>query len=245
VTFARDRDWIPDAIERAVGLDPTRGDSDGDGVSDDDEDTSGDGIRNGLMWAIVADPSHVLAHYANVDPAREGFRVERDFAGAPAPPTTTHPRAWRVTADPQGFYYHRLTTIQKQRAVNNGWRLLSCGALWTGVAFVDVDLTPLGPRYDQGFLVAGSRLSLFLATGVAPRTAEFLDLGTAGAWPPTEYVFVPGQGARVTVSHHRRTGFRGHSQFQEDYGVFFGASDDVGTAPRGEGDFSLVLLQIR
>ena len=40
-------------------------------------------------------------------------------------------------------------------------------------------------------------------------------------------------------------GYRGHSQFLEGYGFFFGASNQVGAARRGEIDYSLAMFEIR
>lgn len=240
-----DHDWIPDALERVVGLDAARADSDGDGLRDDEEDSLGNGISNGLAWAISADSSRVLAQFGSVDPERAGYRRERPFTGRPSTLPNGAP-AWHLAADHQGHYYQRLTSVQKRQAVNAGWRLLSCGALGDGVSGIDVDLGPFGPRFDQNFLATDKRrFSLLLATSVMPRVGESIDLGPIGPWPATEFVYEPGRGARVTSGSHRRDGFNGHRQYQEDFGLLFHASNNIGAAPRGEVDFSLILLQIR
>ena len=242
----RDGDWIPDAIERAVGLDPTRADSNGNGITDDDEDSRGDRVHNGLVWAIVPDAARVLAHFGSVDPERAGYRRIRPFVGQAATLAGGAP-AWRLTADVQGFYYQHLTSSQKQHAMTRGWRLLSCGANWSGTSGVDIDLTPLGPRYDQNFLIdTNGRLSMLLGTNVIPRAGEILDFGRPpGPWPATEYVGRPGRGARVRAGRFQREDYAGHRQFQEDFGLFFSATNNIGAAPRGEVDYSLILLQIR
>jgi hypothetical protein len=242
----QDGDWIPDAIERAVGLDPTQVDSNGNGITDDDEDSRGDGVRNGLVWAIVPDAARVLAHFGSLDPERAGYRRERPFVGRAGTLAGGVP-TWHLTADQQGHYFHHLTSSQKQHAMARGWRLLSCGALWSGIGGVDLDLTPLGPRYDQNLLIeSNDRLSLHLGTNVMPRAGENLDLGLPpGRWPATEYVFRPDRGARVRAGRFEREDYTGHRQFQEDFGLIFHTSNDIGAAPRGEVDFSLILLQIR
>lgn len=241
-----DGDWIPDAIERVVGLDPTTVDSNGNGVTDDDEDSRGDGVHNGLVWAIVPDAARVLTQFGNVDPERSGYRRIRPFVGKPATLAGGVP-AWHITTPVQGFYFQRLTSSQKQHAMTRGWRLLSCGANWSGANGVDVDLTPLGPRYDQNFLIdANGRSALTLSTNVIPRAGEIVDFERpAGPWPGTEYVFRPGRGAQLRAGRFHREGYAGHRQFQEDFGLFFGASNDIGAARQGEIDYSLILLQIR
>lgn len=240
----QDGDWIPDTIERAVGLDPTRQDSNRNGITDDDEDSRGDGVPNGLVWAIVPDAARVLGHFGRVDPERAGYRRERPFVGHASKLAGSVP-AWHVTADVQGFYFQHLTSSQKQHAMTRGWRLLSCGGLSSGVGQVLLDLTPLGPRYDQDFVDTNGRMSLRLATNVIPPAGEQLDLGPIGPWPATEYVFRPDRGTQIRVGRHQREGYTGHRQFQEDFGLFFSATNNIGAAPRGEVDFSLILLQIR
>jgi hypothetical protein len=66
-----------------------------------------------------------------------------------------------------------------------------------------------------------------------------------GPWPPTETVFIPGHGGRITSGKYRLEGYQGLSQFQENFGLFYSATNDVGAVPQGEVDHSLILLQIR
>ena len=129
--------------------------------------------------------------------------------------------------------------------MTRGWRLLSCGALSIGVGGVGLDLTPLGPRYDQNFIDTNGRMSLLLGTNVIPRAGEQLDLGPPGPWPAAEFVFRSDRGTRVRAGRYQREDYNGHRQFQENFGLFFGPSNNIGAAPRGEVDFSLILLQIR
>jgi predicted Ser/Thr protein kinase len=243
-----DGDWLPDVIERVVGLDPMRRDSDGNGVPDDEEDIDHDGLSNGLEWAIVADPTRVLAHFGRLDPERAGYRRVRAFVGSAVPSAGNRGPAWKVTADRQGFYYQTLDQLQKREAMTRGWRLVSVGALWSGVAFANVDFIPAAARFDQNFFIhSDGQLWMRATSSVMPREGPVLHLGSPGRWPAVESVFDPSNrsatilagGTRFQIDYH------GHRQFQEDYGLFFGSDSNVGTAPRGEADFSLILLQIR
>jgi hypothetical protein len=51
-----DNDGLPDAVERTLGLDPTRPDSNGNGTPDGDEDADKDGLSNLLEVALGTNP---------------------------------------------------------------------------------------------------------------------------------------------------------------------------------------------
>jgi hypothetical protein len=244
----QDGDWIPDVIERAVALDPTRRDTDGNGIPDDEEDTDGAGSSNGLRWGIVADPTRVLAHFGNLDPERAGYRRALEFVGTGMPSNDDRGPSWNVKTDRQGFYYQKLTRSQKRDAMSRGWRLVSAGALWSGGGFANVDFIPAGARFDQNvFIHSDGQLWARANTSVTPLEGPAVQLGSRGKWAAVETVFEPSNSsAKVFVGGKRfQGGYHGHGQFQEDLGLFFGSNRIVGTAPSGEADFSLVLLQIR
>lgn len=243
-----DNDWIPNAIEIAAGLNPFNADSDGDGILDDEESSGVQGLSNGLRWSIVPDPTMVLAHFGTLDPERAGFRRERQFQGAVAPHTQGFGPGWRVAAT-MGFYYQQLHRPQQSAAALRGWRLLSIGALRTGLGYVSLDFGPEGSRFDQHFAIRDGRMRLQAVDSVVPRGGELHDLGPLGRWGYVEYVSSPpSSGTRVVIQGTRRqNNFLGHRQFQEGFGFFFGSADDVESSARGVGqaDFSLLLLQIR
>lgn len=243
-----DGDWIPDAIERAAGLDPRRPDTDGNGVSDGDEDANRDGVSNALEWAIAADASRVMAHFGNLDPERAGYRREQTFRGETAPPDASSlATAWRVEVATQGIYYFKLTGAQKRAAAHRGFRLLSRVAVWRGTGFVDLDLIPLGARLDQNFTIRAGKLGVHLITNNMPRVEDRIYTGLPGPVPATEYIYNPDTSRATVLLDGKRisSSYPGHRQFQEDLGLFWGAADDIGQAPGGTADFALILLQIR
>jgi len=243
-----DGDWLLDVFERAARLDPTRADTDGDGVTDDEGDADGDGIPNGLAWPYGADPRKVVGHFGAVDPDRFGFRRERAFVARRVAPGGTIGAAWQVDAEPMGFYFARLTSAQKAAAFTRGFRLRARMALWEGNAFVNLDLVPVASRFDlNAFIQPPSRASVILMTSSMPRAGEWVDHGERGALPLIEFAFDPRAGtARYLVDGRTvRTDYAGYRQYQEDFGVFWGTTNDVGTAPRGLADFSLAWLTIR
>lgn len=52
----QDMDGIPDDLESSLGLDPTKQDSDGNGIMDGDEDFDGDGLSNHGEYIMGTDP---------------------------------------------------------------------------------------------------------------------------------------------------------------------------------------------
>jgi serine/threonine protein kinase len=243
-----DGDWVLDVFERALGLNPNAVDSDGDGASDDEEDSDSDGTVNGIAWPHDCDPRRVLGHYGNIDPLRLGFRQERQFSGRIAPKDGSSDDAWRVEADPMGFYFVKLTKAQKRAALARGWRLRARMALWEGNGFVNLDLFPQSSRFDLNMFVRPpNTASLLLMASSMPRLGDWIDQGHPGRLPLVEFVADPISDSVALLINGRtvRKGYRGYRQYQEDFGLFFGATDDVGAAARGSADFSLAWLTIR
>ncbi len=107
-----DGDGIPAGVEAALGLDPERRDTDGDGVSDGDEDPDGDRLtsRFELRWSRT-DPTHADSDLDGVrdgaeDPDRDGLSNagEQKFGTDPHRRDTDRDGRsdWREDADRDG-----------------------------------------------------------------------------------------------------------------------------------------------
>lgn len=211
----------------------------------DEQDTDGDGISDGLAWPYECDPRRSVVHFGAVNPLRAGFRQERALDGNAG--TGEDPPHWRIES-PMGFYYARLTNAMKTAAISKGWRLRGQFALVRGNAFVDLDLTPLAGRFDLGlFATPQNRASFILMTNSMPRQGEAIDLGELGARPFVEFIADPGNAtARLLVNGKTiRTVYGGYQQYQEDFGLFFGVTNDLGRTAKGLGEFSLASLSVR
>jgi hypothetical protein len=189
----------------------------------------------------------VVVHHGVLDPLRAGFRKERQFVAQAAPLDRAIGPAWRVDS-PMGFYYWRLTNAQKSAALTRGWRLRARLALREGNGFVDLDLAPNAGRFDLGFFGRSSATTSFLLMESSqPRKGEWLDQGPTGTMPLVEFVSDPASGTVRFLVNGRtvRSGYPGYRQFQEDFGLFFGATSDLGGVPSGQVDIALAWLAIR
>ena len=65
--------------------------------------------------------------------------------------------------------------------------------------------------------------------------------------PLVEFAFSPSEGAaRLKVNGKtERAGYQGYRQYQEDFGLFFGATNDLGATRTGLVDIALCWLVIR
>jgi hypothetical protein len=137
---------------------------------------------------------------------------------------------WRIVTDDQNFYYRPLSTEEKEYALQRDWKLTCVCALEKGAGFSDVDLAG-SPRFDIEFLQEGNRYFVALTKQISPQfeweqKIEFP--GVADVDHPHTY--------ELRYDHLTRTaslwidgqlmasGYRGHSQFQEDRGLMFGAA---------------------
>jgi serine/threonine-protein kinase len=242
-----DRDWLPDLLEAVTGLNPRARDTNGNGRPDGDDDHDGDGLSNALEFGVPIDPTGVIAHYRGNNPEWLGFvqpahrRIEGQAVEGPAG------RAWRMSSFGQSNYSFRLTTAQRAAALRRGWRMTTSGRLIAGKAYVCVDLTPGGPRYDLGFVEApGGGIDASLHTSVVPLDGIVERLSSARDWIIAELEYDPltkraglivnGQGRAIAP-------YLGHRQFQEALGFWFGLQQ-VGDDP-ASADFSLAMLTIR
>jgi tetratricopeptide (TPR) repeat protein len=243
----QDADGLPDLLEAVAKLDPRARDANGNGVADGDDDHDGDGLSNALEFGVPIDPTGVIAHYRGNDPEWLGFaqpanrRIEGQAVEGPGG------RAWRMSSFGQSNYSFPLTTGQRASALRRGWRLTTSGRLIAGKAYVNVDLTPGGPRYDLGFVEAPSGgIDAFLNTSVVPTDGIVERLSNTRDWIIAELDYDPQtQRAGLIVNGQRRSvpPYLGHRQFQEALGFWFGVQQ-MGDAP-ASADFSLAMLTIR
>lgn len=234
-----DGDWIPDLIEASLRLDAHRADS--DEVVVDGRASSGSSSNPAkTALAISYDPTAVIAHGGAKDPELVGFRQWRPFVGASAGDA-----GWKVRVDVQSYYYAKLTAAQKARAAQRGFRTTTVFAAHEGTGFVIADLGMDGRRWDVGTAVTDGRAEVRTWDTVTPLSGSHFPL-TGTRSPLLELVYEPdGKTARLLADGHPRiTDYRGHQQFIENWGFMFGASNTVGSAPRGDIDFFLAVMEI-
>lgn len=244
-----DGDWIPDLLEVAMGSDPRSPDSDGNGISDGDEAPNHDGVTNFVRFGLTCDPSKVVAQYGATDPASVGFQqpANRPFAGAAVASLDGTAAGWKVPSVGQSLYFLPLTSVQRSAAMTRGWRLMTRGRLHSGIALTSVDFTPDGPRFDINLVPNSHDIDVRLTTSVVPY--EGVNHGLPGSrWPLLQLEYHPEtQSAQLIVNGAIAStpAYRGHRQFQEGLGLFFGTFSEIVNVPRSEADFNLAVLVIR
>ena len=243
-----DADWLPDAIELGVGLNPHSHDSDANGRGDDEEDADGDGIANYFEFGLMPDPTRLIAHFGAIDPERLGFNQpsNRRFRGQPL--VNTSDPAWTVSGTSQNHYSVPLTTSQREAALAHGFRMTTRGSLRAGLAFTNVDLSPSGPRFDLNvFTDSASGLQVRLNTSVVPIDGTVQPISTTRHWPTIELAFdAREKAARLLVNGRvvKTAPYHGHSQFLEGWGFHFGSTDAFGKAASAVADFNLAMFVI-
>lgn len=170
-----------------------------------------------------------------LDPLDEGFKLARPDGSY----THVIPNAdnagfdrWRLVTDDQNFYYRKLSDAEKQFALQHDWRLTCVCALEKGSGFSDVDLGPgIGPRFDIGFDQEGEKYFVDLTKRISPQyefdqRVEFK--GVADVDHPHTYELrfdhVTQTASLWIDGQERASGYRGHHQYQENYGVMFGVA---------------------
>jgi serine/threonine-protein kinase len=241
-----DGDWLPDALEAAIGLNPASPDSDSDAILDGDEDSDADGLSNAQELALPVDSFHLIAQYGAVDPLSLGFRQPDDerFEGKRGTRAS-----WRIARPGTSIYWHPLTAEQREAALRRGWRIVTRGEVRDGGGFANLDLIPSGSRFDLNFyLEPGGGSFVQLNSTVVPREGATASVSRTGRWPLTELMYDPAmKAARLLVDGKQRDTppYVGHHNFQEGLGLFFGSHNEVGLAKAGDAEFDLVLLILR
>jgi tetratricopeptide (TPR) repeat protein len=244
-----DGDWIPDLLEAAIGSDPRSPDTDGNGVSDGDETPNDDGATNFVRFGLISDSSKAFAHYGAVDPQTEGFLqpANRPFIGRPVGSNDLTATAWKIPSVGQSFYYFPLADAQRADAMARGWRLLTRGRLYAGIGLTSVDFAPDGPRFDINFVPHSHDVDIQLSTSVVPYEGMRHTLrGTE--WPLTQLEYRPDAKSAFLIVNGAIVDlppYRGHTQFQENLGLFFGGFNEIVNVPKSDADFSVAMLVVR
>jgi hypothetical protein len=241
----RDGDWIPDAIEMAAGLDPAARDSDQNGVVDEEEDTDGDGIRNGLEWGLVDRVSNTLGFEGTADPS---VLLARWVGPVTSTARPTRDRLWRVSGPLLTYYGWRVPQSKQVEALTRGFRLFLRARPQRGFVFAATDWLGTGPAFAMCVTKRDDG-------GVTVVLPERVDLEDARRFelPPTkadavfELTYDPETRSAIFRIDGERvaTGYDGMTEMQAGGGLVFGTANSLGAVARGEGDFQLVLLQIR
>ena len=240
-----DGDWIPDVVELATGLDPTKPDSDGDGVLDEEEDTDGDGIANGLEWSLAGDLANTYGFEGTGDP---GLVLARWFGPATSTARPSINRLWRVSGPLLSYYTWRLSHAKQAEALTRGWRLLLRARPQRGFAFAGVDFLPNGRAFALCLMNgADGGVTAILPDRINLDEARRFEFPAAKADAVFELTYDPAtRSATFRVDGQRvATGYTGLTELQHGEGLAFGTGNNLGAAPFGEAEFQLVLLQIR
>jgi tRNA A-37 threonylcarbamoyl transferase component Bud32 len=200
----------------------------------------GAGAFAGSRWyAALQDTPRLIEYVASFDPLSEGFQIHNDVIGTivddPSRPGDYD--GWRVTTTRQGDYYHQLTDRQKRLALERGWKLSAVMRAEEGSVHINVDFLGQGKRYDIAVFVNPDTDVVRLNTQIVP-AQQGLEFPIARKQPTFrryELVYDPGLGSATLSVDGKRvlTGYRGHTQFQEDLGVFFGVALYGGARARG------------
>jgi serine/threonine protein kinase len=208
----------------------------------------GGGAFAGSRWyAAQQDTTRLIEYTAAFDPLSEGFQIHNDLIGTIAENTDrTNYDAWRVTTSRQGDYYHHLTDRQKRLALERGWKLNAVMRAEEGAAHVLVDFARAGKRFDIVVFAKPGADLVRLNTQILPdqQGLEFSIPRHQPDYRRYEMAYDPGLSSAALWIDGRRVlvGYRGHSQFQEDFGVMFGAAFYAG--PRGVATFQSVRFEI-
>ncbi len=200
----------------------------------------GAGAFAGSRWyAALQDTPRLIEYVASFDPLSEGFQIHNDVAGTivDSPSRPGDFEGWRVTTTRQGDYYRHLTDRQKRMALERGWKFSTVMRAEEGSLHINVDFLGRGKRYDINVFVNPDADLVRLNTQILPER-HGLDFPIARKEPTFrryELIYDPGLGSAMLSVDGMQvlTGYRGHTQFQEDLGVFFGAALYGGWRARG------------
>lgn len=244
VALDSDDDGLADVAEIALGLDPnsaTTHPPQRDGDADVDRDGWSDRLELGWDW----DPSRVIAHYGPVDPGLLGFVKIRDFRASPASDAGAPNAGWRIVAGSLGHYKMLLSPRLKRDAAAE-FVLTARSRVESGMAYVGLDLVPVGPRFDMdSHLKRDGRRLIKTNTAIVPPAGPEYPV-PENARPLLQMAYTRALGARLSIDGVAQSGwYGGHRAYQEDEGLFFGAFNRFGEVPSGAAVFELIHLVVK
>ncbi|MGC4049125.1 MAG: serine/threonine-protein kinase [Paludibaculum sp.] len=187
--------------------------------------------RNYFGFGSLASSERLIENNGSQYPDQLGFvkRMDVEYTFAANEVRGGRDRMHLRSPD-QGMFYHRLSRTQKAHACRRGFRLTSEIAPESGLTNVTVDLVGFGNRLDVCATRSGDgAVQIWLLNGIAPQF-RFDTVATIHS-PPTGLVLVDlrfdplTQSASLAVDGVlRRTGYKGHVEFQQNEGVGYGCS---------------------
>ena len=206
------------------------------------------GAFAGRYWfASRQKDSRVIEYVGPFDPLTQGFRINNDVIGTIAGNSdSTAYDGWRITSSRQGFYYRHLSDRQKQVALERGWKLSVVMRAEQGGTNAVVDFAGRGKRFDIVVLATSGTDLVRLNTQIVPNQQgmDFAINIRERVYRRYELVYDPGLGSAALWVNGKTVceKYQGHSQFQEDWGVFFGAC--LYASARAAGTFQSVRFEI-
>ena len=178
-------------------------------------------------WASY-DP--VIEYIAPQNPEDFGFRPRLDVTeGVVRNQNLTGFDAIRLATTDQGMYYHRLSRAQFYQAMRKGWKLEAAMQAIEGDANTSVMFPAAHRRFDLSVLREPTgRHAAVLLTQIAKGLdgLRYELPGPADAWHDYQLVFDPQtRTARLLIDGvERLSGYRGHAEYVEEWGLFFSSS---------------------
>jgi len=140
---------------------------------------------------------------------------------------------WKLVTNNQNAYYRALSSAEKEFALQSDWRLTCVCALERGggSAVIDLGADKGAPRFDMAFVQEGKKYFVVLTKQISPdyqfeRKIEFP--GVADVNHPHTYELRYDHLTRTASlwidGQQMASGYHGYHQFQEDFGLTFGAA---------------------
>jgi len=242
-----DGDWISDAAEGALGLDPTRADSDNDGTPDAEELLGPASWPAALAWGVSGELGHMIAFIASAHPTAFGFRrhmsIDREEWRSAGNGTSL-----QIATATQASYIHRVPRITSEVADRRGWRYIFVGNANGGITGAVLDRGPSFKRFDlheilqsDGSVIRGASTSTFPRWMPGAHRVPFARPGS-----PLEMRFDPRSRTAGVYDNGRRLelGYAGHTQYREDTGVNFGLAVNPEHRQSSAAEFVLVIFEV-